>query len=200
MKVSSLKLDARNVKKHPAKQIEAIAKSIGKYGYIQPIVVDEDFNVIIGNGRLQALIELGYQEVKVVQLTGISAQEKRALAVLDNKIPSSEWNVEVLKEDLPELVEAGLFTGFTDKELVKLLKEDYGPVEEPTYPLAPRLDEQYDYILLFFKKDIDFLYASQVLQLGPAKSRVKDEVGLLRAVDGVKALELIRKIEVRHTE
>ena len=44
MKVSSLKLDARNVKKHPAKQIEAIAKSIGKYGYIQPIVVDEDFD------------------------------------------------------------------------------------------------------------------------------------------------------------
>ena len=63
IKVADIKPYPKNTKKHPAEQISNIAKSIEKYGFIQPIVLDKNNEIVIGHGRILASKKLKMQEV-----------------------------------------------------------------------------------------------------------------------------------------
>lgn len=100
-----------NVKEHTPEQVEKIANSIARFGMVQPIVVDEDFVVVIGHGRLMALQKLGYTEVpkgQLFQVSTWSADEKRALRIADNKLNmDTGFNVDNLAFELEQLVAGG---------------------------------------------------------------------------------------------
>lgn len=66
MPVGAIKPYDRNTKKHTAKQVEQIARSIQEFGFRQPLVVDSNNVLIIGHGRLAAAKRLGLHEVPVV--------------------------------------------------------------------------------------------------------------------------------------
>jgi hypothetical protein len=201
--VKDLKKMKDNAKKHPAWQIERLVFSISTYSnkepyLLQPLVVDEKNTVLIGNGRLEAIQQLQWSKVEVIVKEGLSEDQKKALSILDNKSISTEWNDDILAKDLPMLSEKAIETGFTEKEikdlLTKMSKVDLPQDEEMTYDLTPQLYEKYDYILLFFDNEIDFLNASQLVGLKKMRDRMKNQkVGLYRAVKGNDAIALIKK-------
>jgi len=94
----------RNVRRHPKAQIDRLKKSIAEFGFTQPIVVDETRTVIVGHGRLLAARDLGLDQVPVVVLDGLSAKQKTAYRILDNKLgDDSTWEFENLQAELEAL-------------------------------------------------------------------------------------------------
>ena len=105
--ISQIKLNPRNSKTHPAKQIRQIANSIVAFGFTNPLLVTEDGTLIAGEGRYKAAQLLGLATVPVIVLAGLSPARQRALAIADNRIAeNSGWNRERLAIEIPEL--AGL--------------------------------------------------------------------------------------------
>jgi DNA modification methylase len=116
----ALKPNPRNARTHSKKQIRQIADSVLAFGFVVPIVVDENNTILLGHGRLAAAIDLDLNEVPVIVLEGLSEAKKRALLLADNKITENAgWDRKRLYIELPELaellVEEGLdisITGF----------------------------------------------------------------------------------------
>jgi len=210
--VADLRPIKDNVKLHPSWQIEKLVMSMQTSREKEPnlsqnLVVDEKLTVLWGNGRYLAIgpENLNWKKVQVHIKYGLSQKEKRALAILDNKSVSTEWDEKLLALELPMLAAESLETGFSEKEikdLVLKMKPEEEMTTEPAFDMTPRLYEKYNYILMFFKNELDFLYASQLLELKKMRDRMKPQkVGLYRGVDGMKAIELIKKSKnVKHLE
>lgn len=86
VKTSELKPYANNAKLHPAEQVEQIKRSIEEFGFNDPIAVWKDNEIIEGHGRLIASIELGIEEVPVIRLDNLTDEERRAYALVHNKL------------------------------------------------------------------------------------------------------------------
>lgn len=107
-KVSELTPYDKNAKTHDAKQISNVANSIKRFGWQQPIVIDEQGVVVIGHCRLLAAKKLGMREVPVTVASGLTKDEIKELRIADNKTNESPWDLGLLAEDI-----AGLdFEGF----------------------------------------------------------------------------------------
>lgn len=103
MKLADLKPYAGNAKKHDETQIKNVMQSIKNYGIVQPLVVDKDNVLIIGHCRLIAAKRLKLKEVPVVRLEDLSEDEAQKLRLLDNKLNESEWDFDLLADQIPEL-------------------------------------------------------------------------------------------------
>lgn len=88
----------RNTKKHPQSQINNVAKSIERFGFVQPLVLDDKNEIIIGHCRLSAAKKLGMKQVPCVYVEDLSEEDIRALRILDNKLNESDWDFEILAE------------------------------------------------------------------------------------------------------
>src|SRR5271163_3458531 len=81
-----LKPDPGNARRHNAKQIGQIAKSIESFGFNVPVLVDGDGHVVAGHGRLAAARRLGLGEIPAIRLEGLSEAQKRAFGIADNRL------------------------------------------------------------------------------------------------------------------
>ena len=129
---------ADNAKKHPKKQVEQIADSIKRFGMNQPIVVDEKGIIIVGHGRFLALQHLGW-DVKpewVKQVTNLTEQEVNAYRLADNKLNESDWDMDLVLEELHNLADAELqrLTGFDPDLLIESIPEDDDVPDAPEEP------------------------------------------------------------------
>lgn len=122
IQVRDLKPYERNAKKHDEKQIANVMESIRQFGVVQPVVVDRDNVVIIGHCRLIAAKRLKMKEIDCVRADDLTPEEVNKLRLLDNKLNESEWDMDLLAEDIPELD----FSGF---DIDWGLKDDFE--EEP---------------------------------------------------------------------
>lgn len=123
-----------NPKVHEEKQIQQIAKSIERFGFNNPILIDEKAEVIAGHGRLLAAKLLKLETVPVVRLIHLSEPEKRAYRIADNKLSENgRWDTDLLKLEFSEIEKLALnledelnldITGFDFKEIDVLLAED----------------------------------------------------------------------------
>lgn len=93
----------RNAKKHDEKQIQNVAESIKQFGFVQPIVIDKDNNIIIGHCRFLASQLLNMEEVPCVKVEDLSDIQVNKLRLLDNKLNESSWDFELLKQDVPDM-------------------------------------------------------------------------------------------------
>jgi DNA modification methylase len=107
--IASLISDPNNARKHDAKNLEAIAGSLKKFGQRKPIVVGQDNVVVAGNGTIEAAKTLGWTDIEVVRVPKEwSADEIKAFALADNRTAElAVWNQEVLTAQLRELEFAG---------------------------------------------------------------------------------------------
>jgi DNA modification methylase len=129
MPVAALKMNARNARTHSKKQVRQIADSIQAFGFLVPILVDENHLILAGHGRYEAARLLGLEMVPVIEVTGLSEAKRRALALADNKISQNAgWDRQRLAIELPELAEflvlEGLdiaVTGFAAVEIDQLV-------------------------------------------------------------------------------
>jgi hypothetical protein len=114
----------RNSRRHSPEQIEQIAASIRQWGWTMPILAADDGMVLAGHGRLAAGKLLGMTDVPVIIARGWSDQQKRAYVIADNRLTdASDWDDEMLRLELADLVEGGFeiaLTGITEDELSKL--------------------------------------------------------------------------------
>lgn len=103
VRLADIKPYEKNQKKHDDTQINNIAISIEKYGFVQPLVLDKDNNIIIGHGRYLAAEKLNMESVPAVYAENLTDEQIRELRILDNKLNESEWDIDKLKLDLEEL-------------------------------------------------------------------------------------------------
>ena len=94
---------ANNTKKHDETQIKNVAESIKKYGWVQPIVIDDDGTIVIGHCRALAAEKLGVEEVPCVVVSDLTEDEINALRIVDNKTNESPWDFDLLSAELPEI-------------------------------------------------------------------------------------------------
>ena len=93
----------RNTKKHDKTQINNVAESIKQYGFVQPIVIDKNNIVVIGHCRLLAAKQLKMKEVPCVCVEDLTEEQVKALRIVDNKSNESEWDFDILPDELAEL-------------------------------------------------------------------------------------------------
>ena len=105
IKINKLKPYEKNAKTHPKENIEAIKKSIQKYGFADPIGVWGKQNIIVeGHGRYLACKELGIDEVPCIRLDHLTDEERREYTLLHNKTTMmSDFDFDLLGEELLEL-------------------------------------------------------------------------------------------------
>ena len=119
--ITGVKPYARNAKKHDETQIANVAESIRQFGWQQPIVCDKDGVIIIGHCRLLAAKKLGLKKVPVKTVDNLSEEQVKKLRALDNKLNESDWDFDLLAEDIGELD----FSGF-DIDWGIVSPDDYG--------------------------------------------------------------------------
>lgn len=141
VKVEKLIPYVMNSRTHSEQQISQIASSIREFGFTNPILIDEENNVIAGHGRLMAAKKLDLQEVPAIVVTGLDERKRRALVIADNKLAlNAGWDEEVLKNELTDLAaDFGDLMGFSDEELAALLgiEATEGLTDEDEVPELP---------------------------------------------------------------
>src|SRR5262245_10026983 len=137
--LSHLKGAARNPRSHPKKQIAQIVNSIRHFGYVDPVLADENLKIIGGHARAEAAKQAGLRTIPVIVISGLNDAEKRALALADNKIAENAgWHRSDLASELSELgpllAEAGLnieLTGFEPAEIDAVMGDLVDPERDP---------------------------------------------------------------------
>ena len=137
--IGSLRPNPRNARTHPRKQLKKLAESIRKFGFNNPVLVDADRMILAGHGRVEAARLVGLTEVPVICLNHLTAAQKRAFLIGDNRIAEAAgWDRQTLALELQELVELlpheGLdvsLTGFDIAEIDLLLRD---MAESPSAP------------------------------------------------------------------
>lgn len=130
---------ANNTKKHDETQIKNVAESIKKYGWVQPIVIDDDGTIVIGHCRALAAEKLGMEEVPCVVVSDLTEDEINALRIVDNKTNESPWDFDLLSAELPEidLSDFEFDFGIEDEEEETEIVEDEAPkVDEDAEPIS----------------------------------------------------------------
>jgi hypothetical protein len=193
VETEKIRPNERNEKKHTEQQIHRIARSIRKFGFVQPLVVDGKDGLIIGHARLLAAKRLRMEKVPVIRKENLSEKEIDELRIMDNKLNESPWDISTLKlHDTSFLIEAG----FNYNELDRLFKDVKlgGDDEEETFIEDMMLHEfeKYDYIVFVFRNELDWLNALQKFKLPNISlswSSKTKKVGQGRVLDGKVLLE-----------
>lgn len=150
--LADLKPDQNNARKHNPRNIGMIADSIAKVGVSRSIVVDEDMNILAGNGTVEAAGERGITKLRIVEADGeeliavmrrgLTKEQKKQLALADNRTAElAEWDADVLKDiniEMPGILD----TMFTPLELDELLELGSGVGFEEGEDEAPEPPEK----------------------------------------------------------
>lgn len=144
--VTELVPDSQNARTHSKRQVEQIRASIAEFGFTNPILADSEGHIIAGHGRLLAAKAMGLETVPVIDLEGLSDNQKRALRLADNKIAlNAGWDMEILQGELAALTSMDIsfdpmLTGFSTGEIDVILKRQDDPDDEviPALPSTPR--------------------------------------------------------------
>jgi len=133
---------ALNSRTHSDAQVAQIAASIKEFGFTNPVLVDDDNNLIAGHGRVLAARKLNMDKVPAVIITGLDERKRRALIIADNKLAlNAGWDEEALRVELQDLAaDYGEMMGFSQDELEELLVDATpvnGLTDEDAVPEVP---------------------------------------------------------------
>lgn len=123
---------------HSKAQIKQIIASIRRFGFTNPIIIDEDRQILAGQARVAAARAMGLEEVPAIRIDTMSEADKRAYMIADNKLTlNAGWDRKILGDELEKLLAEDLnfdigITGFSTAEAVRLIDE---PVEK-TQPIV----------------------------------------------------------------
>lgn len=103
-----LKPYENNPRQHSEAQLDRLVRSIKEFGFTNPILIDDDCNVIAGHGRLMAAELMGLAQVPTITLGHLTAAQRRAYVIADNQLAlNSTWDDDVLQAELKALGDAG---------------------------------------------------------------------------------------------
>jgi len=130
MKVQIVKIDKiipyiNNPRKN--QNVDKVANSIKEFGFRQPLVVDKDYNIIVGHTRFQAAKQIGLKEVPI-HIANLNKEQLKAYRIADNRVnQESEWDYQLLHNELKDLMneDYSMFTlGFEGLELENIINAD----------------------------------------------------------------------------
>ena len=143
--VGALRPWARNARTHTKKQLRQIANSIRTFGFTNPVLIDADNVILAGHGRVEAARMIGMDEVPCVRLENMTAEQKRAYVLADNKLAlNAGWDEEILAKELKALLEIDIdfdvgVTGFSISEIDSLVEglipEEAGDPDDDVLPV-----------------------------------------------------------------
>lgn len=117
-----------NARTHSAEQINKLRASLREFGFINPVIIDRDHNVIAGHGRIAAAKAEGIEEVPCVFADHLTDAQKKAYILADNRMAlDAGWDEEMLKVEIEALQAEDIdisLTGFDEKELATLFDTD----------------------------------------------------------------------------
>ena len=133
-----------NARTHSPEQIKKLRASLREFGFINPVIIDKDFNVIAGHGRLLAAKEEGIKEVPCVFVDYLTEAQKKAYIIADNRMAmDAGWDEELLRVEI-EALQAEAFdlslTGFDDTEIADLFGDD-SDVQEDDFDVDEELEK-----------------------------------------------------------
>ena len=171
-----------NARTHSVEQINKLRSSLREFGFINPVIIDKDYGIIAGHGRVIAAKEEGIEKVPCVLVDYLTETQKKAYILADNRMAlDAGWDEELLKLEIEalqgEVFDIGL-TGFDEKDLADLFKMDEGDVKDDDYDLTAALEKA-----AFVEKGDVWVVGRHRLVCGDATN--EDDVAKL--MDGKKA-------------
>ena len=98
--LTDLKPNPRNARTHSKRQIKLIADSLKAFGFVNPILIDEDGMIVAGHGRVAAARRIGMTEVPAVRIEHLSDDEKRAYVLADNQLAArAGWDPDISRSN-----------------------------------------------------------------------------------------------------
>ena len=120
-----------NSRTHSDEQITQLASSMKEFGFTNPVLVDEQYGLIAGHGRVLAAKRLGLEEIPAIIVDGLTDAQKKALVIADNQLAlNADWDIDKLKLEVETLGELDFdldLLGFDDDFLKDLMAD---PIEE----------------------------------------------------------------------
>jgi hypothetical protein len=137
--VKELRRSKRNARTHSKKQREKLISAVHRFGFINPIIIDEEGHILAGHLRYEDAYELGLKLVPVIQITNLTELEKGAFALAENRIAlDAGWDCAALAAEFGELAvllpECNLkidITGFEPPEVDALMGDLVDPDQDP---------------------------------------------------------------------
>ena len=167
-----------NARTHSDEQVEQIARSIREYGWTNPVLIDEQDQIIAGHGRVAAARRLGIHTVPCLRLEFMDAEQKRAYVIADNQLAlKAGWDYDLLRLELGDLRDVGFdltLTGFDDTDLDAIFtgtvdKEQDGDPQEFT-------------LKVWSKDEAEIVAVKKLLGVNATAAKVEAErvIGMLR--------------------
>ena len=134
--LKDLKPNPRNARTHSKRQIKLIADSLKTFGFVNPVVIDEDGMIVAGHGRVAAAKRIGMTEVPALRIEHLSDDEKRAYVLADNQLAArAGWDPDILAIELQHLIEIAVefdvtATGFEMPQIDLLIERAKAPKRE----------------------------------------------------------------------
>lgn len=136
---------ARNARTHSKQQIAQLRASIREFGFVSPAVIDSDYNILVGHGRVQAAREEGYKTIPCVFAENLTEAQKRAYILADNQLAlNAGWDEDMLSVELEDLKNDNFdlsLLGFDDTDLDKYLSKDEEDVSDDDFDLSAALEK-----------------------------------------------------------
>jgi len=134
-----------NARTHSKEQITKLRSSLREFGFVNPVIIDKEYNLLAGHGRLAAAKEEGIKEVPCVFVDHLSEAQKKAYILADNRMAmDAGWDDELLAVEIEELQNLGFdigLTGFDEKEIADLFHTDGEEAEEDNFDVESELQK-----------------------------------------------------------
>jgi hypothetical protein len=99
-----LSVYAKNARVHPEAQIQSLASAIERFGFTQPIIVNDKLTILAGHARFEAARRMGLEQIPCRVVSGLSAAEQKAYVIADNKISEeSSWDYDILLDEISSI-------------------------------------------------------------------------------------------------
>jgi hypothetical protein len=126
--VETLKPYKSNARRHSKQQLDQIARSIDRFGFLVPVLIDEVGQIIAGHGRVEAAKRLGLDQIPVLRITHLSVAERKAYALADNRLAElAGWDRKILAIELQRLRNLNFDIPLTGFRLTMLRSSVMGP-------------------------------------------------------------------------
>ena len=136
---------ANNARTHSPEQINKLRSSLREFGFVNPVIIDRDYGVIAGHGRILAAREEHIKEVPCVFADHLTEAQKKAYIIADNRMAmDAGWDEELLRVEIEALKEMDfdpMLTGFDETELAELFGSDEDEVRDDDYDLTAALEK-----------------------------------------------------------
>lgn len=141
--ISKLVPYINNARTHSSEQINKLRSSMREFGFINPVIIDKDYGIIAGHGRVIAAKEEGIDEVPCVFAEHLTEAQKKAYILADNRMAlDASWDEEMLKIELETLQGMDFdvsLIGFEEDEISNLFEDD--EIKQDDFDVAAELQK-----------------------------------------------------------